>query len=60
MTSKDEAGAWALAALPADLAQTVDKALDVYRGEAVDARWDQLSVLEFTAAMRRLIQQAKG
>lgn len=58
--SKEEGGAWAVQALPSELAPVVEKALARYRGGVPTDVWDLRSVLDFTESMRGLITKARS
>lgn len=51
LSSKEEAGSWALGVVPAEVVPVVRSALEWYRGEVADGPMRQEGVPEFVAAM---------
>lgn len=51
--SKDEGGVWALKTLPADLHEIVEQALETYRGNMVDAPFEETALTRFAHYMEQ-------
>lgn len=55
ITSKDEAGAWAIATLSSSLRAVVRRALTAYRGENGDGDWGKITLVRFALSMTEAI-----